>query len=573
MKGRYMHILRGSWMGMAACLFIAAAQPPGGPPPNGFGGPPGGPGGPMGVRREILKDYDKDGDGKLNKTERVAALAFLASQPARRFGPRGGGEQTPPEPGPRLSPKDVKAYTTEPFYDPDTLRTLFLEFDSPDWEKEMAAFYHTDVDIPARLTVDGKVYPEVGVRFRGASSFMMTPEGRKRSLNISIDYADDSARLGGYRTLNLLNANGDPTLLRSVLYLQIARNYIPAPKANFVRVVINGEFWGIYPNVQQYNSDFVKEWFQTTKGARWKTPGSPMGRAGLAYLGDDPAAYKRLYEIKSKDNAKSWTALINLCKVLNQTPPDKLEAALEPILDIDGALKFLALDKALINNDGYWARASDYSIYLDEKGKFHVFPHDANETLEPAEMMGMGRGRGPGGFRPGGPAGMGGPGGPGGFGGPPPGFAPRGPEDGRGPGGPPAGFKPPPENATLDPFAGADDPNKALLHRLLAVPALRKRYMDCVREIASTWLDWNRLGPIATKYQSLIAPGVRQDTRKLYSTGAFEKGLTEETEFPKMGPFGGGSHMSMRRFAEERRKFLLGYQDKGPASKQEAPKN
>ena len=55
--------------------------------------------------------------------------------------------------------------------------------------------------------------------------------------------------------------------------------------------------------------------------------------------------------------------------MLNETPPDELEAALEPMLDIDGALKFLALDNALINNDGYWTRASDYSIYQDDKGR------------------------------------------------------------------------------------------------------------------------------------------------------------------------------------------------------------
>ena len=36
---------------------------------------------------------------------------------------------------------------------------------------------------------------------------------------------------------------------------------------------------------------------------------------------------------------------------------------------------------ALVNSDGYWTRASDYSIYQDEKGRFHVIPHDMNEGL------------------------------------------------------------------------------------------------------------------------------------------------------------------------------------------------
>ena len=36
---------------------------------------------------------------------------------------------------------------------------------------------------------------------------------------------------------------------------------------------------------------------------------------------------------------------------------------------------------ALANSDGYWARASDYNLYLDERGRFHVIPHDVNEGL------------------------------------------------------------------------------------------------------------------------------------------------------------------------------------------------
>jgi spore coat protein CotH len=74
--------------------------------------------------------------------------------------------------------------------------------------------------------------------------------------------------------------------------------------------------------------------------------------------------------LKSKEDPKAWAALIELCKVLNETPTDKLEAALKPILDIEGALKFLALENVLINSDGYWTRASDYLIYRDEKGHF-----------------------------------------------------------------------------------------------------------------------------------------------------------------------------------------------------------
>ncbi len=65
-----------------------------------------------------------------------------------------------------------------------------------------------------------------------------------------------------------------------------------------------------------------------------------------------------------------------------------------PILDIDGVLKFLALEIALVNDDGYWIRASDYNIYQDEKRQFHVIPHDMNEAMM-SEGGGRGRAGGP----------------------------------------------------------------------------------------------------------------------------------------------------------------------------------
>src|SRR5439155_16476520 len=137
----------------------------------------------------------------------------------------------------------------------------------------------------------------------------------------------------GYHTLHLLNANQDPSFLKPVLYGEIARDYIPAPKANFMRVVVNGESWGVYPNVQPFNKDFLRDYFDTTKGSRWTAPGNPRGRSGLEYLGDNLGAYKRLFEIKTKDDPKAWADLVNLTRVLNETPANKLEAALAPILD------------------------------------------------------------------------------------------------------------------------------------------------------------------------------------------------------------------------------------------------
>jgi hypothetical protein len=534
-------ILIGTLLSGAGRPRAARAQGPGpgGPAPGGFQGgppPPFGGRGPMGQELKVVKQFDKDKDGRLNNDERKVARGWLADNGSggRGFfggGRRGGRGMTSGTPGRALKPTDVKTYTNQPLYDPSVLRTLFLQFENADWEQELAAFNNTDVDVPAVVSVDGRIYKDVGVHFRGMSSFMMVPEGSKRSLNLTFDFVDEKQAIGGYRTLNLLNVNSDPTFVRAMLYSQIARAYIPAPKMNYMRVVINGESWGAYINAEQFNKDFVRDYFKTDRGARWKVPGSPGGRGGMEYWGDDPASYKRAYEIKTKDDPKAWADLIRMFKVLNETPPEKLEAALSPLLDVDSALKFLAVDVALVNTDGYWTRGSDYSIYQDVKGQFHVIPHDMNEALISEGGRG---GRGPGGPPPDFARGFP----PDGFGGPPLGGGP--PEMGRRGG---RGFGPS-GGPELDPLVGLNDPGKPLRSKLLAVPALQARYIAYVRDIAERWLDWSRLGPLAKSYQAVIADEVKLDTRKLYSTQSFETALDEGED-------------SLRKFVESRREFLL----------------
>ena len=225
------------------------------------------PGGPSRRDVELVKEFDEDGDGFLNTAERNKArhhLTRLTQQRSqnpgrRRRGPGRGQPMEPGKPGRKVKPADVENYPNASLYDPTILRTLFLEFENDDWEKELAAFKPTDVQVPAKLLVDGKVYPNVGVSFRGASSFFRIPDGLKRSFNVSMDFVDSDQRLYGYKTLNLLNCSGDASMMSSTLYSHLTRQHIAAPRANYVKVVVNGESWGIYTSSQQFNKVFVKE--------------------------------------------------------------------------------------------------------------------------------------------------------------------------------------------------------------------------------------------------------------------------------------------------------------------------
>ena len=452
-----------------------------------------------------------------------------------------------------MTAEQVRNYPEASLYDPDVLRTIFIEFDTDDWESQMASFKHTDVAMPASVMVDGTTFPLVGLRFRGQSSFGHVPTGSKRSLNLTMDLVHEDQRLYGYKTLNLLNSSGDPSMLSSALYSLVASDYLPVPKANFIKVVINGESWGVYCNVQQFNTDFLRENYGVTAGARWKVPGNPGADGGLRDLGDELEPYRQRFEIKSKDRGASWLALVNLCRVLNGTPTEQLPAAIEPILNVDGLLRFLALDVALVNGDGYWTRASDYSMYRDPTGVFHIIPHDMNEAFQAGHGGGRDRARG----GRGGPGGRGEPGGrrfPPDFDGPR-----RGPDDGffRPEGGPGGRGFPGRFGGSggheLNPLVGLDSQRMPLRSRILAVPAYRQKYLHYLRALAEVSLRSERLAPVIAKYRALLADEVAADTRKLSSLDAFLAAtapLADST--PANGP-------SLLQFMERRRDFLLAH--------------
>ena len=469
----------------------------------------------------------------------------------------------------RIDPEDINAVPRlegTGLYDRDVLHTIFLEFPEDDWHQEMSAFHGTDVEVPAMLMLDGRLIGEVGVSYRGNTSFDMPA---KKSFGISVDAYDDELRIDDRRTLNLLNANGDDSMMREVLFSNIAEDYLPAPKANFVRVVVNGVYLGVYGNVEQINKDFTKDHHDTRKGVRWKVPPDFSGGGALAYHGPDRGEYESRYELKTGSaGLEDWDALVEVCRVLAETPDEELEETLPRYFDIGEVIRFLALDNAMVDSDGYYSRGSDYYVYMGPDGIFHLVHYDNNETF--------GRGA------------RGGPGGRGGRGGPPPGIGPGGGPPDFGPDGPPPGFDPDDRRGGRDrgmdrpgaqddreprrrgrgggrggrgggrggggggggggptqpPLAFAQDADtRPVIARILAVEAWREEYLELLRHIAEVELDWKNLRPRIDAYRELIEADVIRDPFHGDRT-RFRDALY-------------GDQGSIRSFAAERRRFLL----------------
>ncbi|MDE2714680.1 MAG: CotH kinase family protein [Verrucomicrobiota bacterium] len=508
-----------------------------GPPRDRGGRARGGRGGSRrGQRIEVIPKFDKDNDGVLDKAERSAAIKYVEEQrnseggddrgqrggrpprpdgdragrpPARgdraaRPDPRAGSGRPAPEPrdfskAERLEPGNDKDPGTK-LYDEGTLRTLFINFKDNEWKEEMEVFYRTDVAVPADLVVNGKLYKDVGLKYRGNSSFRSVSPDLKRSMNLYIDHKHSDQKLLGYKTLNLLNANSDPTFMREVIYSHVARNYIPAFKGNFIKVVINGESWGLYSHIQQYNKDFLEDNFGTRDGVRWKIGAGGGGSGNLRYPGEKKEDYTG-FQQRTEGKEEAWKELQQFTKLLDESPIEELADKLNGRFNIDSAMWSLALE-CVFQDEGYFTRGSDYNLYLDPDGRFHLLQHDGNEVMNIPGGPGM-------------PSGL------------------RGPK--------------------LEPFYNADNPDRPLMYKLFQVPHFKARYRHHLKTITQEWITWDKVGPLVEGYAALIRDEVKKDVRKHSSYEAFEKGLIQTSSD------GRRTKLGLRPFTEGRREFLLNH--------------
>ncbi|WP_218933932.1 CotH kinase family protein [Rubripirellula lacrimiformis] len=414
------------------------------------------------------------------------------------------------------------------FFDDSFVHEVSITFDNIDWYDVLVDSHTNDSADPyfaADVTIDGITMENVGVRFKGNSSF--TGTGIKKSLKIDFDEFDetnDSLTYLGLKKLNLNNNYNDPTMLREKLLYDFASNFVEgASRAVHTNVTINGELYGIYTAVEQVDKTYVQTRFGSDedgnlfKGAASDDAGDdPNADFGsdLTYLGDDPLAYEANYQLKTNETANDYSDLVELIDVLNNTSAEELADAIEPLLDVDDALASIAINNLFANIDSYNGSAHNYYLYdRDDTGQFTHILWDANESFGRFSLF----------VTPGEDlqeldpfwlpvaTTMGGPGG----GGPPVGGPPVGgpPVDGPGVGGP------------GDVAADAEE-SRPLMENLWAVAEYSDDYLRDLAEMLREGFDVTTATARINELANVIRDDVTADPNKQYTTAQFEQNLT-----------------------------------------------
>ena len=274
------------------------------------------------------------------------------------------------------------AAQAQDLYDTSVLRTIDIAFVEPNWEALLRANYTSATNLLGTLTVDGVAYPNCGIRIRGNTSYTALPAGsQKFSLNVEMDTVDTAQDLMGYSSLNLNNGFHDPTFCREVLYNNYVSQFMPNPRANHVVVTINGQNWGVYNNVQQFNKTMLSTHFADTAGLRMKCANNPNG-PGLRYNGATSAGYTG-YEIKDTGGlADPWAAHIAVCDAVTNGATATWASTIDSVFAIDASIWSVVFENILTDDDSYVNKGADFMTYRNPTdGRTFLLQTDANETF------------------------------------------------------------------------------------------------------------------------------------------------------------------------------------------------
>ncbi len=387
-------------------------------------------------------------------------------------------------------------------YDAKTIKEIRLTFLRSDWSKFMDSVKQAgkEARLKGTLQIDGQTYANVGVRYKGNSSYFGSVKKgiAKLPLNIKLDKKQKIE--SKFEALKLSNVNRDASFIREALSYEIVRTYMPAPQCNFAKVYVNDKLLGLYSNVEAISEKFLKNHYETVtpKGTEiaskspnpkdedmWLVKCDPewtaeepkncpkSDKASLMYLGEDSTCYQPLYEMDKEGN---WREFIRFVKILNQEP-DKIER----YLNVDQTLWMLALNNVMVNLDSYSGLfCHNYYLMRGADGRFTPLIWDLNMSFGGFAFDGINN-------------------------------APLSTEP----------------LQMLSPMLHSENLKRPLISQLLKIPMYQKVYLAHIKTILNDWFVNDKYLQKAKEMAQLIETSVEADKNKHYSFQDFKNNLTQ----------------------------------------------
>ncbi|MBV6438495.1 MAG: hypothetical protein EPGJADBJ_00119 [Saprospiraceae bacterium] len=368
------------------------------------------------------------------------------------------------------------------FYDINTVQEIKVSFSQPNWSYLLDSLKNVSDGgylVVPQVEINGQVFDSVGIKYKGYSSY--DPGNLKNPIHIELNHIIKGQNYLGVKDIKLSNVFYDPTFVREVLSYEILRKYMDEPLANYAKLWLDGEYWGVYVNVESVSKPFLRKHFHTD-GDNPFFKCNPVDVAGTNGHADlkldedhitDSAFYYDRYELKSD---YGWAQFLGLMDTLTNYP-NKVHR----VIDVDRALWMIAFNNVFVNLDSYTGVfAQNYYLYQDKNDRWLPVVWDLNmsfggfNNLDGSQLMTI------------------------------------------------------QQMKQLDPLAQANNSFRPLIQSLLQNPTYKRMYLAHMRTIlqenfASTML----YRPRALQLQALISADVLADDKKFYSNAQFVSNIDQ----------------------------------------------
>jgi len=377
--------------------------------------------------------------------------------------------------------------------------TLVNNYDADENEYIMATLTLTD-------TYGVHVFDSIAVRLKGNSSY--SHPGNKKSFKIDFNKFVVGQNYDGLKKLNFSNGFKDPSVIREKVFFDVCRAAdIPAPRASFAEVTMNGQAWGFYTVIEQIDDQFLDWRIGDDDGNLFKAGdnfgGGPGGGGGgneadLLDYGSDYAPYEARYELKTNEDLNNWSDLIDFIDFINNSTDEEFSTELDFVLEVDEYLRSVALDMLFSNLDSYTGSARNYYMYHNlTTNRWEWIKWDGNEAFG-SYTNGAGN------------------------------------------------------MLTLD--IDYHNINRPLLERVFADEVLYERYLQEVCSLTEQFFNPTYMDNRIDEIKALVQAAVYADDAKMYSNAQFETNI--ESDLTIGGGPGGGTVYGLKPFVSSRSSYV-----------------